>query len=151
MTIQNKAPILYLNLGIDFFKIDFLYYFTILIIYLLLAVIIKNLLLNKKSAYNHFFFFFFFVYTMKGFDGSDFSGNIDWSSLYSSSGTHKPIDNDLTSIPTLFLANFYLILTTSSNWWILSFDLLWFLIIYERPLFLDEYWHKDWLTSLYSY
>lgn len=77
MTIQNKAPILYLNLGIDFFKIDFLYYFTILIIYLLLAVIIKNLLLNKKSAYNHFFFFFFFVYTMKGFDGSDFSGNID--------------------------------------------------------------------------
>lgn len=87
---------------------------------------------------------------MNGLLGSSLFANI-FSGVglvfYSESGKQSPCDKALKLTPILFLVNFYLILVTSSSWFNLYLDLLWCLIIYENPLFLDEYWHIE--TELY--
>lgn len=107
--------------------------------------------LLKISIIIHFFFFFFFlVYTMKGFEGRSFPGIRNYSFFSSSSGAHSPKDRDLTSTPHLFRASFYFIRVTSSIWFSLYFDMLWFFIISDSPLFLELYWHSEDLRSFSS-
>ena len=87
---------------------------------------------------------------MNGFEGMSRLGIIKLSICCSYSGTHNPIDNERTSTPTLFLASFYLIFVTSSNWINLYLDLLWLRMTSDSPLFREEYWHREGLDSRYS-
>ena len=91
---------------------------------------------------------------MNGLLGSSLFGNIFSGGsveFYSLSGKQSPWDNALMLTPILFLVSFYFILVTSSSWPNRSFDLLCAFIIYEKPLFLAEYWHIDGAVYRSSY